>query len=173
MAFVRSVAEADDEVGRSFKMIGDLLGRFFGDRGGAIVLRFLERGEHEMVPAVVKPLAHRRPAEIAIGRFDEQHVLEVAPVAQESQIVGRAACSLKLTGIAEPQFSLADQVERDVGERDILFERGGMAAPRGIALREDQRVVAHAQRKGERGFDRYSGFAGNTHHICPISSGMS
>ena len=41
---------------------------------------------------------------------------------------------------------MAEQVERDVAERDVLLELGGARDPRAELLREDQRVVAEPER---------------------------
>jgi hypothetical protein len=43
------------------------------------------------------------------------------------------------------QARLADQVEADVRERDVFLERRAVAAPLGVALAEDQRVVGETQ----------------------------
>ncbi|MNT63520.1 hypothetical protein D3C72_2013450 [compost metagenome] len=66
-------------------------------------------------------------------------------IAQEGQLVGGAAGALHFGGVAQPQAGLADQVERDVGQRDILFQRGAAAAPFRQALAEHQRGIAQAQ----------------------------
>ena len=45
----------------------------------------------------------------------------------------------------EQQARLADQVERDVGERQVLLEDRAVPAPLRQALAEDQRVVGEAE----------------------------
>ena len=146
---------------------------------------------------VEQELAHQRVAEVAVRALDEQQVAEVPGVAQVGEVVGGAALALDLGGEAEPHLRLADQVERDVGEGDVLLERGGVAAPFGDAVAEDQGRVADAEQGLEEGLlagvgrrDRGvvavgRGVAGELgdvgrvhvgkrrHHMCPTSSGMS
>ena len=43
------------------------------------------------------------------------------------------------------QPRLTDQIETDVRECDVFFQRRAVAAPFGIALAEDQRVVGQTQ----------------------------
>ena len=89
-------------------------------------------------------------AEVAVRALDEQQVAEVPGVAQVGEVVGGAALALDLGGEAEPHLRLADQVERDVGERDVLLERRRVAAPLGDAVAEDQGRVADAEQVLEK-----------------------
>ena len=59
--------------------------------------------------------------------------------------VGVAAAALDLSREPQEQISLADQVERDVGEAEVDLERGRMAAPFGQPLTQDHRVVAKSK----------------------------
>ena len=86
-------------------------------------------------------------------------------VAQEGEVVGAPLLPLDLGGKSQPHLRLADQVERGVGQRDVLLQHGGVAAPLADPVAEDQRVVSHPQEELEQG----SPF----HHMCPASSGMS
>jgi hypothetical protein len=47
--------------------------------------------------------------------------------------------------VGEQRARLADQVQRHVGQRDVLFEHRPVAAPLGQALGVDQAGVADAQ----------------------------
>ena len=47
--------------------------------------------------------------------------------------------------MGEQQPGLADQIERDIGEREILFQDRAVPAPFGQALAEDQRAVGETE----------------------------
>ena len=151
VALVAAVAEADDEVGGAFEVVGDLLGGLGGDLGDAGVGGGGQRLQELVVQGVEQELAHQRLAEVAVRALDEEDVAEVPGVAQVGEVVGAAALALDLGGEAEPELGLADQVERDVGERDVLLERRGVAAPFRDAVAEDQGVVAGAEQELEEG----------------------
>ena len=51
----------------------------------------------------------------------------------------------KCSGQCVKQARLADQIERDVGQRNVFFQRRCVAAPFAQALREDQAGVGQAQ----------------------------
>ena len=149
------------------------------------------------MPGVEQELPHQRVAEVAVRPLDQQQVAEVPGVAQIGEVVGGAPLALDLGGEAQPHLRLADQVERDVGERDVLLQHRRVAAPFGDAVAEDQRGVADAQQVLEegllvgvgrrdrrvagvgRGIARELGHVGRRHvrerrhHMCPTSSGIS
>jgi hypothetical protein len=66
-------------------------------------------------------------------------------VAQEGERIFVAAAPFDLAGQREQQPRLADEVERDVGERDVLLDHRAVAAPLRQPLAEDQRGVGDAQ----------------------------
>jgi hypothetical protein len=197
VAFVAAVAEADDEVGGALEVVGDFLHGLPGDLGDPGVGGGGEGLEELVVEGVEEELAHQRVAEVAVRALDEEQVAEVPGVAEVGEVVGGAALALDLGGEAEPELGLADQVERDVGERDVLLERGGVAAPFGDAVAEDEGGVADAEEGFEEGGlagvgsrdpgraavrCRAAGELGDVggvhvgegrHHMWPTSSGMS
>jgi hypothetical protein len=107
--------------------------------------------------------------EIPVRLLNEQRVTERARIAQEREVVGAPAFSFNLARQAELEFGLADQVERDIGERDVFFEDRRMPAPGADAMGEDRRLIAHAEREFEK---RHICFH-RRRHMCPTSSGMS
>ena len=56
-----------------------------------------------------------------------------------------AEAGFDFAGIGEPQPRLAEEVEADVGLRDVLFEHRPVAHRFAQALREDERRVAEPQ----------------------------
>ena len=88
-----------------------------------------------------------RDGEIAVRLLDQQHVAEVARVAQKGELVVVAALAFDLAGEVQPELRLADQVERDVGERDVFLQRRRMPAPFGQAMPEDQALSPRPQRR--------------------------
>jgi len=172
MAFLGSVAETDHEVGRTLEVVGDFLQCLAGNLHHARIAGRHQRAQHFEVIGIEQELPHQRLAEVAVRTLDEQDVAEGGRIAQIGEIVSRAALALDLACETEPELGLADQVERGVGKRDILFEHGRMAAPFGHAVAEDQRIVAHTQEPFEICglIDRR---ARGRHHMCPTSAGMS
>jgi hypothetical protein len=53
--------------------------------------------------------------------------------------------AFEFAGIGQPHAGLAEQVERDVGQRHVLFQRRALAAQLRQLLGQDQGVVALAQ----------------------------
>ena len=119
--------------------------------------------EHFQVPRIKQELTHQRLTEIAIGLFNEQGRAEIPSISQHGEVVSSATLALDLSSEAKPHLRLTDQIKCCVGECDILFDHGGMAAPFRDAVAKDQSVVAHAAEE----------FEIRVHYIAPTSSGMS
>ena len=87
-------------------------------------------------------------------------------VAQVGKVVLAAPLALDLAGIGVEQPRLADQVERQVGERDVLLQHGRPPRPLRQPMPEHQRVVGEGhdiveQRRSRRiGPRAYPGFGG-------------
>ena len=56
-----------------------------------------------------------------------------------------ASFSFRLAGEPEVKRRLTDEVERDVGERDVLFEDWSVPAPLGKAVAEYEAIVAYSE----------------------------
>jgi len=66
-------------------------------------------------------------------------------IAHERERILIAPTALELTGVGEQQPRLPDEIEREVGERQVLLERGCMADPLREALAQHERGVREAQ----------------------------
>jgi lactam utilization protein B len=77
---------------------------------------------HEQLPG-------HRPAEVAVVQLHQLRVDDVGLVAQEGQVVLVAARALALAGEGEQAARLAEQVEREVEQRDVLLELRASAPP--------------------------------------------
>ena len=96
------------------------------------------------MPAVEQELAHHGVGVVTVGLFEQQAVAHVVGVAQEGQLVFVAAGAFEFARVGVPHARLAQEVERDVGQRHVFLERGTFAAQLRELLRQDQRVVALA-----------------------------
>ncbi len=74
----------------------------------------------------------------------------LAVLAQKGDLILAAAAALDFTRIGQQQPRLADQIERDIGQAQILFERGRMSHPFAQPLPEHQAQVAEAQHVAEQ-----------------------
>ena len=127
-------------------MIGDLLHRFLaysrqprlGRRGNLLHQQFLPVGEQE--------LPRDRLREIAVGLFDQQAIAEIKRIAMKGERVGIAALAFDFAGKAEKMRPLPQQIEADVGQREIDLEHRRVAGPFRQALAQNQRIVAEAKR---------------------------
>ena len=86
----------------------------------------------------------------------------------ERVLVAALALDRRRIGVERPR--LADEVERDVRERDVLLEHRRVAAPFGQTMPEHERIVGEAQRVLH---ERRVGGRDGGHHMCPTSSGTS
>ena len=147
--------EGEEPTAGVVAVVGELLDGLGGD------------GREHGVDAVDEPLhdrqaprgEHQQPRdrhrEVAVVGLDEPHVAELTGLTEEGQrVLGRHRRPLgqrrddgriggRRTG--EQQTRLAEQVERDVGQRDVLLEVGRAAAPLRQPVGVDERVVAEHQ----------------------------
>ena len=149
MAFRRAVAEPDRPFAAMAQMIGDLLDGLGGDRGEARIRRARHRLPEGVHEGRQQELAQDGHGEIAVRPLDHQEVAVGGDVAQISERILVASFALDLARIGVKGASLADQVERDIGERQLLLEHRRVAAPFGQAMAVDQRRIGEAQRVDE------------------------
>ena len=126
-------------------VIARLLHRLRGDAGQLGVRRFCRALHLQQREHAEEELPNDREAEIALRQLDHQRVPEVDRVAEIRERVLVATLPFHLAGELEQQRRLADQVERDVGERDVLLEDRPVAAPLRQPMAEHQPVVAEAE----------------------------
>ena len=146
MTLFSAVAETHDPAGAEAEVIARLLERLRRELRELRLAGVLQALEQLELPRIDQELAHDRLPEIAVRLLDQAQVQEVLRIAQESEIVFAAPAAFQLRGIRQQVARLAEQVEPDVGERQVLFERGRMTDPFAETLRQDQARVADAQR---------------------------
>ncbi|KFJ68136.1 phenylacetic acid degradation PaaI domain protein [Bordetella bronchiseptica] len=145
MAERRAIAQPHHQVGGTARVVGDLLQHLGGNRRHAFVGRPGQADQQEVVPGVEQELARHGVAIVAIGPLDQQQVAELRRIAQVGQPVLVAPGPLDLAGQRQPHAGLAQQVERGIGQRQVLFQHGPVAAPLAQALRQHQGGVAQPQ----------------------------
>ncbi len=94
----------------------------------------------------VEQLPHHRSGEVAVRLLDQQQVAVIAGVAQIGEGILVAALAFDLAGIGVERARLADQVEPDIAEGEVLLEHRRVPDPFGQAMAEDQRRVGEPQR---------------------------
>ena len=82
----------------------------------------------------------------------------------EGELVGVAARAFKFAGVAQQERRLAQEVEAEVGQRQVDLQRRGVTAPFAEPLAEDQGVVAETKGVGEE--------RGCGHQMCFTPSGI-
>jgi hypothetical protein len=153
-------------------VVVDLLDGLGGDRGerglGA-------RGERLVEPELVRR-EQQQPGggdgEVLVRVLGDLQVRELPLPAQVRQVVLAAAGSLPLPGGGQQHPGLAEQVEPDVRERDVLLELRRVRDPLAAPVRQDQGVVA--EREGVAGpCGGGPGRGGGAGHRCCTSAGTS
>ena len=94
---------------------------------------------------VEQELAHDREREVAFRQLDELAVAVVHRLAEIRERILVASLAFDLAREPQEHRRLADQVERDVRERDVLLEDRTVTAPFGQPVAEHQAVVAEPQ----------------------------
>ena len=94
---------------------------------------------------VKEELADDGVSEVAVGAFAEQRVAEFGLVAEIGESILVAALAFDSAGEGQPSAGLANLVESDVGQGDVLFEGWAVACPQAELLAEDEGVVAEAE----------------------------
>jgi hypothetical protein len=101
------------------------------------------------MPCVEEELPRGGVGEIPIGLLYQQQVAELGGNRAEKRGRPRSArrreSRLDFARVRKPQARLTQEIEADVGLRDVLFEDRAVANPLAQALREDERRVAEPQ----------------------------
>ncbi len=84
-------------------------------------------------------------AEVAVRQLDQADVAELDRVAEIRQRVLVAPLPLDLAGQLQEARRLPDEVERDVGERDVLLEDRPVPAPLRQPVPEHQPIIAEPE----------------------------
>jgi hypothetical protein len=109
-----------------------------------------------VLPGVEQTLPHDGLREIPVRLLGERQVAVLVLVAEIGQRILVAAAPLDFAGVRQQQARLADQVEREVGETEVLFERRRVPDPFAETLTEHEARVAETQQVLEqRGVHRF------------------
>src|SRR5689334_14157769 len=81
----------------------------------------LERAEQK--------IAYDGVSEVDVGQLDQSDVAILVFASEECQLILIAALTLDCPRMGEEQARLPDEIERDVGEREILFQHRRVPAP--------------------------------------------
>ena len=125
-------------------MIGDFLHRLARDVGQRGIRRGGDLLQQQLLPVREQELARDGLREIAVGLLDQKTVLEIEHVAKEREFVRVTPLAFRRARDAQEMRRLTDQIEPDIGERQIDLQHRRMPAPLRQPLTEDQRVVAEA-----------------------------
>jgi hypothetical protein len=124
-------------------VVGDFLDRLAGHAGqqrvvGSGQLRVqlvLIRGEHQQPGG-----GDREVTDLTLHQMHAPVLLRRAPVRQRVLVE-----PVRLPRVGQQRAGLTEQVQRDVGQRDLLLQAGRAGDPLGQALRRDQCVVAQRE----------------------------
>ena len=148
------------------EVVRRLLERLGGDGGDLRVGGAGQRCPLLVLVRGIQQLPAHGHGEVAVLQLHEKTVDELAFVTQEGIVVLRAAAAVERGGVRIQGARLAEQVESDVGERDILLQRGCARRPLRQAVREHERVVGEVQHAD-------AGLRRDRAHSCFTSLGMS
>ena len=81
-----------------------------------------ERGVQLALPGREDQQPRHRDAEVGLRALDQPHVAELAVVAQVGEVVLGPPGALDDAGVRQQRPRLAELVEPDVGEREVLLE---------------------------------------------------
>ena len=145
VALLRAVPELHDPVRAVADVVGGLLQRL-----GRNPREIGNGASPQRVPLMPgkdaeQQLPNGRDGKVTFRQLDEKRVAVVHRLAQIGEGVRIAAGSLGLTGELQQQRGLADEVEGDVGERDVFLQDRCVPAPFGQAMAEHEPIVGEAK----------------------------
>ena len=129
MRRVRAVAQANGPVGGVLKVIARFLGALAGDRGKLRVARRRQRRPQRPLESGKQEVAQNRAAEVDVRQLADRQVAVLVLVSQESERILVAPAPFERAGVRQQQPRLTEQIQRGVGERDVLLDHRTMAAP--------------------------------------------
>ena len=94
---------------------------------------------------VEEKLSHDGERVVPIGKFDQMSVAIVDRLTEIREIIFASSLSFDLTSELEKEGRLADQVESDVRERDVLFENRPVSAPLRQTMTKNETIVAESE----------------------------
>ena len=139
----RAVAEPDHPARRVVAVVGELVDALGGDRGEHRVGCARQRLEQGEPPGGEHQQPDHELGEVTVGVLGEADVPELLLLAEERELVLGLADDPP--GPGQQQARLAEQVERDVGDRGLLLQLGQAGHPLLQPVAVDQRVVAEGE----------------------------
>ncbi len=130
-------------------MIAGFLHRLCRDRSQTLVRRCRQPFVKFQLKGIDENLTHDGSAEIAVRLLSQGRVQIFAMLPQEGELILVAAPTFDLSGVAQEKPGLADEVERQVGQSQVLFECRGVPHPFAQPLTEHQGEIAQAQHVAE------------------------
>ena len=123
VALLGPVAQPQHPLGRVVDVVRDLLDRLARDTPASISSAHVRSSSYSRCWYVAK-YSNRAIAcgEVAVRQLAQLAVAELALVPEVGQLVLVRARALDLTGVRQQRPGLAELVERDVGQRDVLFD---------------------------------------------------
>src|SRR4029079_8921704 len=140
VALVGPSAERHDPLRAVADMVPRLLERLGRNPREIGVAALLQRIHLQQRVDAEQKLPDDGEAEITLGELQHQRVAKVDRVAEIGERVLVSSLPFHGRRELEEQARLADQVERDVGEGDVLLEDRSMAAPLGQPVSEHESV---------------------------------
>src|SRR5688500_1539670 len=157
VTLLRAVAELDHPLGAVPDMVSLLLHRLGGKLGDSDVAALLQ-GVHQVhAECVEEKLPRDREREITARELDELNVAELNLLAKKRELVRGAAVPLRFRRQLKGAVRLPQEIERDVGQRDVFLEDGPVTAPLRKTVTENQPVVAEPETEFGDGAGRGGG----------------
>ena len=132
--------------------------------------------EQFQLPCIDEKLADDGVTEINVRLLDQAKIAELGRVTKEGKIVLSAPLSLDTARIRQQVPRLTDEIEADVGERQILLQRRRVSYPFTQTLGEDEACVTELKRVAKqqrvRSVRRRRDCGGGTHRFF-TSSGIA
>jgi hypothetical protein len=140
----RAVTQAHHPVGGMLLVVARFFQRLAGDRCQLGFAGIAQPLPQQLEPGGDHRIAQHGCGKVAARQLDECRVQIVALVAQEGELILVVVLRALFAGQREHAARLADQVERHVRQRDVLFEDRRMPTPFAQALAKDQAGIADA-----------------------------
>ncbi len=110
-------------------VIARFLQRFGSNRGQPGVDGPLQSAVHLELPAIDQPLAHDGPPKVAIRLFGEREIGKLRCIAEERESVLVTTAPFDLASVAKEQACLANMIQREVSQPEVLFQRRRVTNP--------------------------------------------
>src|SRR5262245_48774789 len=98
-------------------MVARFLDAFGCDRGEPDVRGALQHLPELDLKGGKQKIAQKRLTEVPVRQFHQRDVAVLVLAAQERELILAPAATFHLSGVTEQETRLADQVQRDIGER--------------------------------------------------------